>query len=121
MTHRQTLALDGPDFTGTKSASDLAISGDGRFVYAGNRGENSLTVFAVDPRTDLLGTLQSVPCGGTTPWGFTLHPSGRWLLVANEASNTVNVFGVDRRSGKLTDTGTSLAVPNPDSVTFFRR
>ncbi|MEW1860836.1 lactonase family protein [Streptomyces sp. NPDC088194] len=121
LTHRQTLALDGPDFTGTKSASDLAISGDGRFVYAGNRGENSLTVFAVDPRTDLLSTLQSVPCGGTTPWGFTLHPSGRWLLVANEASNTVNVFGVDRRSGKLTDTGMSLAVPNPDSVTFFRR
>ncbi|WP_328460011.1 lactonase family protein [Streptomyces sp. NBC_00448] len=120
LTQRQTVALDGPDFTGAKSASDLAISADGRFVYAGNRGENSLMVFAVAPRTDLLSTLQSVPCGGTTPWGFTVHPSGRWLLVANEASSTVNVFGIDQHSGRLTDTGTSLAVPNPDSITFFR-
>ncbi|BBB01276.1 hypothetical protein RVR_8594 [Actinacidiphila reveromycinica] len=120
LTNRQTLPLSTPDFTGTKSASDLAISADGRFVYAGNRAENSLVVFAVDPRTDLLGVLQRVPCGGTTPWGFTLHPSGRWLLVANEASSTVNVFAVDQGSGRLTDTGTSLAVPNPDSITFYR-
>jgi 6-phosphogluconolactonase len=120
LTHRQTLALTTPDFTGTKSASDLAISADGRFVYAGDRGENSLVVFAVDPKTDLLTTLQRVPCGGVTPWAFSLHPSGRWLLVANEASNTVNVFAVDQRSGRLTDTGTSVSVPNPDSITFFR-
>ncbi|WP_435136231.1 lactonase family protein [Actinacidiphila sp. bgisy144] len=119
LTHRQTLAVGTPGFTGTASASDLAISADGRFVYAGNRAENSLVVLSVDPRTDLLGVLQRIPCGGTTPWGFTLHPSGRWLLVANEASSSVNVFAVDPRSGQLTDTGTSLAVPNPDSVTFF--
>lgn len=120
LTHRQTLPLATPDATGAKSASDLAVSGDGRFVYAGNRGENSLVVLAVDPRTDLLTVHQRVPCGGTTPWGFALHPGGRWLLVANEASNTVNVFAVDRASGLLTDTGTAVPVPNPDSITFCR-
>lgn len=120
LTHRQTLSTDTPDFTGTKSASDLAVSRDGRFVYAGNRGENSLVVLAVDPRTDLLTTIQRIPCGGVTPWGFSVHPGGRWLLVANEASNTVNVFGIDQRSGELTDTGTSISVPNPDSITFYR-
>lgn len=118
LAHRQTLALSTPGFTGTKSASDLAVSRDGRFVYAGNRGENSLVVFAVDPRTDLLSVAQRVPCGGTTPWSFSVHPSGRWLLVANEASSTVNVFGIDPRSGYLTDTGTAVSVPNPDSLTF---
>jgi 6-phosphogluconolactonase len=118
LAHRQTLALSTPDFTGTPSASDLAVSRDGRFVYAGNRGENSLVVFAVDPTTDLLSVAQRVPCGGTTPWSFSVHPSGRWLLVANEASGSVNVFGIDQRSGYLTDTGTAVPIPNPDSVTF---
>jgi 6-phosphogluconolactonase len=118
LTHRQTLPIVTPEFTGTKSASDLAVSDDGRFVYAGDRSENSLVVLSVDQRTSLLSVIQRIPCGGVTPWAFTVHPSGRWLLVANEASSGVNVFGVDRRSGKLTDTGKSLPVPNPDSITF---
>ncbi|WP_433887626.1 lactonase family protein [Streptomyces sp. CA-111067] len=120
LTHLQTLSTDTPDFTGARSASDLAISADGRFVYAGNRGENSLVVFAVNPWTHLLTEIQRIPCGGVTPWSFTVHPSGRWLLVANEASGTVNVFGVDRGSGALADTGNAVSVPNPDSITFCR-
>jgi 6-phosphogluconolactonase len=119
LTHRQTLPLVTSAFTGTKSASDLAVSRDGRFVYAGDRSENSLVVLAVDQRTDLLTTIQRIPCGGVTPWAFSVHPGGRWLFVANEASSTVNLFGVDQRSGKLTDTGRSIPVPNPDSVTFY--
>lgn len=118
LTQRQLLSLDTPHHTGTKSASDLAVSRDGRFVYAGNRGENSLVVLAVAPVTKLLTPTQRVPCAGATPWSFSLHPTGRWLLVANEASSTVNLFAVDRGSGKLTDTGRSVPVPNPDSVTF---
>jgi 6-phosphogluconolactonase len=118
LTDRQTLPIVTDGFTGTKSASDLAVSGDGRFVYVGDRAENSLVVLAADPRTDLLTVVQRVPCGGVTPWGFSVHPGGRWLLVANEASSTVNVFAIDGRSGLLTDTGTSLAVPNPDAITF---
>lgn len=119
LTHRQTLPTDTPGHTGPTSASDLAVSHDGRFAYTGNRGENSLVVHRIDPRTDLLAPIQRVPCGGVTPWSFSVHPNGGWLLVANEASNTVNLFAIDRRSGTLTDTGRSLPVPNPDSITFF--
>ncbi|TDV54268.1 lactonase family protein [Actinophytocola oryzae] len=119
LTHRQTLPTNAPDHTGTTSASDLAVAG--RFVYTGNRGENSLVVHAIDPRTHLLRPIQRVPCAGVTPWSFSVHPNGHWLLVANEASNTVNVFGIDRATGRLTDTGRSIPVPNPDSITFCRR
>lgn len=120
LTHRQTLPLSTPDFTGAASASELAISRDGRFLYAGNRGENSLVVLAVDAGTDLLRIVQRVPSGGVTPWSFALHTSGQWLLVANEASSTVTLFAVDQRTGRLRDTGRSVAVPNPDSITFCR-
>lgn len=118
LTPRQLLTTNAPGHTGTTSAAELAISRDGRHVYSSNRGDNSLVVFAVDPRTRLLTEAQRLPCGGVTPWSFALHPGGRWLFVANEASGSVNLFGVDPTSGRLTDTGTSVAVPYPDCVTF---
>ncbi|MFG2374758.1 lactonase family protein [Streptomyces sp. NPDC048504] len=121
LTKCQGLAVDSPDFTGTKSGAELAISRDGRFVYASSRGENTLVVYAVEERTGLLSLLQRIPCGGLKPWSFTVHPGGRWLFVANEASSTVDVFAVDLRSGLLTGTGNSLAIPNPDCVAVCAR
>lgn len=118
LTPRQLLTTNAPGHTGSTSAAELAVSHDGRHVYASNRGDNSLLVLAVDPRTRLLTEVQRLPCGGVTPWSFSLHPAGGWLFVANEASGAVNLFHVDRKSGHLTDTGTSVAVPYPDSVTF---
>jgi 6-phosphogluconolactonase (cycloisomerase 2 family) len=120
LTLRQELSTDTPGFTGTKSAAELAISADGRFVYVSNRGENTLLVYATDPRTGLLTLVQRVACGGVSPWSFSLHPSGRWLLVANLVSDTVNVFSVDRLSGRVTDTGAAVTIPSPDCITFGR-
>jgi len=121
LTHRQSLAIDSPDYTGTKSGAELAISRDGRFVYVSSRGENTLVVYEVERRTGLLSLLQRIPSGGLKPWSFTVHPSGRWLLVANEAGSTVDVFAVDPRSGLLTGTGNSLPLPNPDSIAVCAR
>jgi 6-phosphogluconolactonase len=121
LTRRQSLAIDSPGFTGTKSGAELAISRDGRFVYASSRGENTLVVYAVERRTGLLTLQQRIPSGGLKPWSFTVHPGGRWLFVANEASSTLDVFAVDLRSGLLTGTGNSLAIPNPDCITVCAR
>ncbi|MFE6487762.1 lactonase family protein [Streptomyces sp. NPDC057757] len=118
LTSRQLLTTNAPGHTGTTSAAELAISRDGRHVYASNRGDNTLVVFSAGPRTGLLTEVQRLSCGGVTPWSFSLHPGGRWLFVANEASGTVNLFRVDAGSGHLTDTGASVAVPNPDCVSF---
>ncbi|MFG3166322.1 lactonase family protein [Streptomyces sp. NPDC048200] len=115
---RQVLSTNAPGHTGTTSAAELQISHDGRHVYTSNRGDNALVVFSVAPRDGLLTEVQRIACGGVTPWSMSLHPSGRWLFVANEASGTVNLFRVDGTSGRLTDTGTSVAVPYPDSITF---
>jgi 6-phosphogluconolactonase len=120
LTLRQDLSTDSPAFTGTKSAAELAISRDGRFVYVSNRGENTLLVYATDPRTGLLALIQRTDPGGTSPWSFSLHPSGRWLLVANLVSDTVNLFSVDEAGGKLADTGASVSIPSPDCITFER-
>jgi 6-phosphogluconolactonase (cycloisomerase 2 family) len=117
LTLRQSTSTDSAGFTGTPSGAELGISRDGRFVYASNRGENTLVVYATGTRGRLT-FVQRLACGGTTPWTFALHEGGRWLLVANEASSTLDVFAVDPRSGRLSPTGTSAAVPNPASLTF---
>jgi len=119
LTHRQTVSLNSPGFTGAGSGAEIAVSRDGRFVYASNRGENSLVVFAVDRRTRALTQIQSLPSGGDKPWHFAIHPNGRWLLVANRDANAIRVFAVDPRSGRLTDTGRSLSSPTPVHVHIF--
>ncbi|MFJ9173833.1 lactonase family protein [Streptomyces sp. NPDC102360] len=113
---RQLLTTNAPGHTGTTSAAELAVGRDGRHVYVSNRGDNTLVVFAIDQRTGLLTEAQRLPCGGVTPWSFSLHPEGRWLFVANKASGTVDLFQVDPASGRLTATGTSVAVPDADCV-----
>lgn len=118
LTPVQTLALSGPEFEGTKSASELALSRDGRFVYVANRGENQLIVYRVDAGSGELAPVQRLSSGGDTPWAFDIHPSGQWMLVANYRSHRVNLLRIDTESGLLSDTGVALDSPAPVSILF---
>ena len=117
----QTLPLSSADFQGTKSASEIAVSHDGRFVYVANRGENTLMVFSVNAGTGELTLVQRLPSGGEAPWAFDLHPSGKWLLVANYRSNRLNLFSMDAATGQLKDIAQALESPGPVSVTFVNQ
>ncbi len=114
----QTLALSSAEFAGTRSASELALSPDGRFLYVGNRGESQLLVYRVDVGSGELTPVQRLPSGGEAPWAFDIHPSGQWMLVANYRSNRVNLLRIDATSGRLSDTGVTLDSPAPVSVLF---
>jgi 6-phosphogluconolactonase len=120
LTHVQTLAMDDPAYTGTKSASHIQISDDGRFVYVANRGIHSMQVYAVNQWTGTLELIQTIPSQGQSPWDFALDPTGRWLVVANNVSNSINLFGVNRRTGKLEATAETFTMSQPSSVTFVR-
>lgn len=115
----QLVPMDEPSFTGTKNGAHIQTSRDGRFVYASNRGANSMQVYSVDERTGKLAEVQRISATGKTPWDFSLDPSGQWLLVANNASNSINVFSVDPSSGKLTPGEAWLPVNQPSNVTFL--
>jgi 6-phosphogluconolactonase len=120
LTQVQTMPTSSPGFAGTRSGAEVAVSGDGRFVYVEDRGEATLVVYGVNPASGELTLLQRLPTGGETPWGFALHPSGKWLLVAHQRSGKINVFRVDPTSGKVADTGQSIETPTPVSVTFIK-
>jgi 6-phosphogluconolactonase len=108
-----------PPGTEERSAAALAISADGRFLYASNRRTHSIHVFAIDHRTGQLRVVQQIDAGGEKPWAAELSPSGRWLLVAANGSDRVVLFAVDRRTGQLTATGRTLTVPTPTGFAFL--
>ena len=72
------------DFAGKNISADIHLSPDGRFLYASNRGHDSIAIFAVEQDTGLLSRVGHVPCGGAAPRSFMVSPSGAHVLVANQ-------------------------------------
>jgi len=104
-----------PGFPVAKNtAAELAVSSDGNFLYASNRGEDTLVVYAIADEGPLT-LLQRIPCGGRTPRQFALDPTGRWLLCGNQDSATVTAFRRDGGTGKLAGPVHSISL---DSVMF---
>jgi len=104
----------GPDDSG----AEIAAHPSGRFVYASNRGPDTIAVFSRDA-SGRLALVEQVPTGGRTPRHFAIDPSGRYLLVANQKGDSVFAFRIDGKTGRLTPTGQSLEVGVPVCVTFF--
>jgi 6-phosphogluconolactonase len=99
-------------------AAEVAVSQDGKFLYASNRGEDSLVVFAIAASDGALTLLQRTPCGGKTPRHFTLDPSGRWLVCANQDSASITVFRRDGASGRIGGPTQTLPLDSPMFALF---
>ncbi|MCL2304577.1 MAG: lactonase family protein [Planctomycetaceae bacterium] len=100
------------------TTAEIAVHPSGRFVYASNRGHNSIAVFAVDKENDQLTLVQTEPTQGRTPRHFAIVPGGHFLLVANQDSDTVTAFQIDPESGKMVPLHQSLNVGSPVCVVF---
>lgn len=115
---KQTIPTLPPDFHELNTSAEIRIHPNGRFVYASNRGHDSIAVFACDAQTGLLSLVEIVPCGGKHPRNFALSPDGNWLLCANRDTNDVVVFRVDPATGRLTLTKNRATVGKPVCVLF---
>jgi 6-phosphogluconolactonase len=105
-------------FSAENTAAQLAVDAAGRFLYASNRGDDSVVVFSISDKDGTLKTVQTVKCGGKTPRHFTLDPGNQWLLVANEDSSNIVVFARNGRTGLLTPTGNSYPLSHPVCLAF---
>ena len=114
-----TLPPEVTDRTGL-SCAEIAVHPHGKFVYASNRGHDSLAMFRIVGDTTHLEFLGTEPPRAKTPRHFAIAPGGKFLLVAGQASNTVTVFAIDPETGRLRFTGTSIEVPSPVCVAFRR-
>lgn len=93
--------------------SAIRVSRDGRFVYVGNRGHDSVAVLVTEPRLQVVTTY---PAGGAFPRDLAFSRDGRLLWVANERGDCVVAHAVDPRDGALSPTGLGLRHPSPTCV-----
>jgi 6-phosphogluconolactonase len=106
------------DFKGVDNSAEIAVDRSGRYLYASNRGHDSITVYAVDPVKGTLKSVQVVPTQGKIPRNFVLDLSGKYLLAANQNTSQIVTFSVDATTGQLKPTGQVTDVPAPVDILF---
>lgn len=105
-------------FTGNSRASEIEVDRSGRFLYASNRGYDSVAAFSIDQGTGLLSPVEFMPTDGKTPRFFTLTPNERFLFALNEDSDTIISMAVDPKKGGLSKTGFSVSTGSPVCMVF---
>lgn len=118
LTSRQTISTLPPKFAGSNFCSEILVSADGRFVYAGNRLHDSIGILSVGEN----GALKYIGeewTRGNYPRSFTFDPTGQFLYCCNQRADNVTVFRVDRKTGGLEFTGHYASVGNPSHIVFL--
>jgi 6-phosphogluconolactonase len=118
LVRRQQVSALPKNFSGRNDAAEIAVHPDGKYVYASNRGHDSIAVFAIDEARGTLTPVVDVPTGGKEPRQFAIDPTGKFLLAENQESNNIVVFKIDPATGGLTPTGQVVEVPSPVDITF---
>lgn len=117
LTSRQTISTLPPGFAGSNFCSEILVSVDGRFVYAGNRLHDSIGIFSVGPAGELTFVGEEWT-RGNYPRSFNFDPTGEFLYCCNQRADHIAVFRVDRKSGGLGFTGQYTPVGNPSIIVF---
>ncbi len=105
-------------YTGDNTGAAIVVSPSGRFVYASNRGHDSVAILRIDEATGMLSPAGWEPTKGSTPRFIGLNPAGTRLFAANQRSDSIVEFAVDQATGALTATGQVIAANTPVCVVF---
>jgi len=114
----QTIPTLPKDFTDPNITAEIEVHPTGKFVYASNRGHDTIAVFKRDQTTGELTFLQHAPCGGKHPRHFIIHPSGTWLLCGHMHSDTISILPLDTETGLLSPPTQTISCPKPACILF---
>ncbi|WP_025865702.1 lactonase family protein [Prolixibacter bellariivorans] len=104
-------------YDGENTCAEIAISPDGKYLYASNRGLDNIVIFSIDPQSGKLTEKGTEGVRGKTPRNFTLSPDGKFVLVANQNSNNIVAFRRNPETGMLTYTS-EIKAPKPVCLLF---
>lgn len=114
----QTVSTLAPGDDFKNSPADIRIHPSGKFLYASNRGDNSIAVYRVDLETGLLEQTEIFQLGEPSPRWFDIDPTGAILLVANSNADRVVSLRIHPETGSLSFTGYDARVMSPSCVRF---
>jgi 6-phosphogluconolactonase len=108
-----------PDgWDGRNSCADIHVHPSGKFLFASNRGHNSIAIFSIGNDGHIKPSGQE-PVRGETPRNFCLDPKGKRMFVANQRSGNITIFDIDQDSGELTFTEKGLKIDQPVCIKFL--
>lgn len=105
------------NYEGENLCADIHVSSDGQFLYASNRGHNSIVSFQINSNDGGLTPIGHEDVHGDWPRNFTLSPDGNFLLVANQRSNNIVSFRRNQQTGTLEFVG-EIDAPSPVCLLF---
>ena len=105
------------DFTAFSKAADIHISNDGKFLYASNRGHESIAIFKINQENGKLQSDGYQSVLGKSPRNFSLSPDNNFLIVANQDSDNIVSFKRDSLTGKL-EFINEIYAPKPVCILF---
>jgi 6-phosphogluconolactonase len=100
------------------SCAEVVVHPSGKFLYASNRGHNTIAVFRINARTGNLTLVEHAPTDGEKPRCFNVDPSGHFLIAANQDSDNVVIFSINSRTGQLAPTDQQLKIGSPVAIVF---
>ncbi|GGF40980.1 hypothetical protein GCM10011611_54290 [Aliidongia dinghuensis] len=105
-------------FVGTSYGSEVAVSADGRFLYAANRLHDSIATFALDASglPSLVGHTQTM---GDYPRSFSIDPTGKFFYTTNQRSDAIAIFKIDHATGKPVFTDQYVPIGSPARLAFL--
>ncbi|NJB70352.1 6-phosphogluconolactonase [Saonia flava] len=99
---KQTISTLPQDYTEKSYCADIHISSDGKYLYASNRGHNSIAILGVDANTGFLKLIATESTKGDWPRNFSLSPDENYLLVANQYTDNIVSYSRNKSTGLLT-------------------
>lgn len=119
LTELQTISTLPEYFDGPNSGAEVGVHPSGKYLYASNRGHNSVVLFSIDPDKGTLTYIEEQGTGGNRPRHFGIEPSAKHLAIANQSSNTLLVCRIDPENGRLKPSGVFAEAPSPVCVIFL--
>ncbi len=107
-------------FSETNNAAAIRIHPNGNFLYASNRGHNSIAVYRILED----GSLQLVELETAAinfPRDFNISPDGKYMIICNQKGSTVISMAIDKSTGELTNTGKFIMMSKPLAIEFLPR
>jgi 6-phosphogluconolactonase len=120
LTASQTMSTLPGGYTGQNSCSQIQITASREFLYAPNRGYNSIAGFAVDPTTGLLTSIGQTP-SEAVPRAFSLDHEGKFLYAAGLESGRLAAYRTDQDCGVLQPLKTYPVGARPMWVMMIKR
>jgi 6-phosphogluconolactonase len=118
LTALQTISTLPQGTTGRNDTAEIAVHPSGKFLYASNRGHDTIALFHVDAASGKLTAGGEFSIEGKEPRNFAIDPSGDFLLAADQLSDKIVIFRINPATGELTATGQSVEVPSPVDIAF---